>query len=72
MSDFLTIKEAAGRLGCSKVAVYKAINEGRMPATKRYGVQLVLPGDVDDYATQIGKRNGFRKRQAKPSERKPR
>jgi excisionase family DNA binding protein len=62
MSDFLTIPEAAFRLGVSKVAVYQAVKEERMPSTVRYGRILVLPDDVDAYARTVGKRNGYRKR----------
>jgi len=46
---FLTIQEAAQRLGVSESAIRNATLQGRLPFTKKYGRKLVSVQDLEAY-----------------------
>lgn len=47
MSDFLTLHEAAERLGVHYMTAYRYVRLGRLPAHKDGGTWQVAPGDLD-------------------------
>jgi excisionase family DNA binding protein len=63
-SDLLTVDQAAERLGISRTAVYKAINQKRLPVSRIGGWMLAVRiEDVDAYrVSQRRKRCGARRR----------
>lgn len=51
MSDdeWLTMTQAAARLGMHRTAVHKAVNQGRLAAHRVGSTWLVKEGDVEEY-----------------------
>lgn len=61
---YLTVREAAERIGVTEAAVYIAIKAARLRAARKYGRWLIRESDADRYAETAGKPNGWRTRQA--------
>lgn len=68
--ELLTVQQVADRKGITRLAVYKAIREGRLPSQKVLGRVVVTVADADAYNPQHGgSRGGGRPRkQPKPAE----
>lgn len=49
IADFLTVDEAAEKLGYTYANVTRLIREGKLKAVKRGRRYLVLPKDIDAY-----------------------
>lgn len=56
MNEFLSVKQAAQRKQVTESAVYKAINAGRLHATRVLGRFALMPADVDacDFGSYAG------------------
>lgn len=46
---FLTVKDAAVKIGVSESAIRNATLEGRLPFTRMYGRKLIAPDDLEAY-----------------------
>jgi len=47
LQDFMTVDEAAARLGCSSATIWRRIADGRLPAYRLLGRTVVREEDVD-------------------------
>jgi excisionase family DNA binding protein len=49
MEDYISVREAAERRQVSQTAIYKAIREGRLQATRILGRLALRASDIDAY-----------------------
>jgi excisionase family DNA binding protein len=63
VEEHITVKQAANRKGVTQSAIYKAIDAGRLPASRILGRFALKPEDVD--ACEFGSYAG-QKRSNKP------
>ena len=47
--DYITVKEAAEKLGYSRANVMKLIHAGKLKAVRRGRAYLILPADIDTF-----------------------
>ena len=58
-SEYLTLEQAAARLGCSLTTIWRRMKAGELPNTRIFGRLVVCPSDVDalEYPKKAGRPN---------------
>lgn len=56
-SKYITLEQAAARLGCSLTTIWRRMKAGKLPTTRIFGRLVVLPTDVDaiEYPKKAGR-----------------
>jgi excisionase family DNA binding protein len=52
--ELLTVQQVADRKGITRLAIYKAIREGRLASVEYFGRRLVKVADADAYTPNRG------------------